>query len=138
MKKPHYPFPHTRPNDDDERSPAWEKLFDINLIENILRDAARAGKALSYSETLYYLGYTFSRPKMRALCVALAEVDARAKRQGEVPLAVLVVRASDGLPGAGWWVDRDKYKGPREGPQAAAYIKKKQNETFKFWRAAKD
>jgi len=119
-----------------ERPPAWHKLFDIELIETILRDAARSGKALSYSETLYFLGYEFSRPKMRALCIALAEIDARAQRQDEPGLAVLVVRASDGLPGAGWWGDknRGRYKGPWEGPQAASYIKKKQNEVFKFWR----
>ena len=70
---------------------------------------------------------------MRALCVALDEVDARAQRKGEPGLAILVVRASDGLPGAGWWTNRQSYKGPWDGPQAQAYIRKKQNEVFKFW-----
>ena len=91
---------------DGDRSPAWRSLFDIQLIEMVLHDAARSGKALSYAEALYHLGHNFSRPKMRAMCTALNEVDARARRQGEPGLAVLVVRASDGLPGAGWWACR--------------------------------
>lgn len=137
MKQSKRIIPHQPADTDGDRPPAWKSLFDIELIESILRDAARSGKALSYSETLYYLGYDFSRPKMRALCVALGEIDARAERQGEPALAVLVVRASDGLPGAGWWVEkgRRRYLGPWEGPQAQAYIKKKQHEAFKFWRS---
>jgi len=119
-----------------ERPPAWQNLFDIDMIEMILQGAAKSQKALSYSETLYHLGYHFSRPKMRALCVALGEVDARAKRHGQPPLTVLVVRASDGLPGAGWWIEKERrrYQGSFEGPEAQAYIRKKQNEAFKFWR----
>ena len=131
---------YPKDTDDGARPPAWSSLFDIELIEAILRDAAKSSKALTYSETLYYLGYAFSRPKMRALCIALGEVDERTERNGEPPLAVLVVRASDGLPGAGWWMDknRKRYKGPFEGPQAQIYIKKKQNEAFKFWRSKGD
>lgn len=118
-------------------SPAWRALFDIDQIEMLLQAAAQQGKALSYAETLNHLGYDFSRPKMRALCVALAEVDARARQQQQPLLAVLVVRASDGLPGAGWWVDKDRraYHGPWEGPEAQAYIRRKQAEAFKYWRS---
>lgn len=121
---------------DEGPSPVWRQLFNIELIEMVLQSAAQKGTALSYSETLDRLGYAFSRPKMRALCVALAEVDARARQRDEPPLAVLVVRASDGLPGAGWWVDKDRraYSGPYEGPKAAAYIRRKQNEAFRYWR----
>ena len=66
--------------------------------------AAAAGHALTYSELLERLGYNFSRPKMRALCVVLGAVDDEAEARGEPELAVLVVRQSDGLPGQGWWV----------------------------------
>ena len=122
---------------DGAREPAWRKLFDIGMIEMVLQSAAASGKALSYSETLAHLGYEFSRPKMRILCVALEEVDARARQAGQPGLAILVVRASDGLPGNGWWVSKDRrnYRGSWEGPQAQAYIKKKQAEVFKFWRS---
>ena len=121
--------------DDDGPSPAWRNLFDVALIERVLHGAAKAGRALSYAETLNRLGYDFTRPKMRALCAALDEVDSRARARGEPPLAVLVVRASDGLPGAGWWAtkDRRRYQGPWEGPEAAAYIKKAQRKTFAYW-----
>lgn len=118
-------------------TPAWRRLFDVILIEAVLQGAAQNGKALSYAETLHSLGYDFSRPKMRALCAALNEVDARARDRGQPPLAVLVVRASDGLPGAGWWIEKDRqYRGPREGDEAAAYIRRKQREVFKYWRKA--
>jgi hypothetical protein len=66
--------------------------------------AAKAGTALSYAELLERLGFTFSRPKMRALCALLGTVDAEAEARGEPELAVLVVRQSDGIPGQGWWV----------------------------------
>ncbi len=117
-------------------SAAWRNLFDLDQIEAILQATARAGKAISYSDMLDALGYVFSRPKMRALCVALHEVDQRAARRGQPELAVLVVRASDGIPGAGWWsgANTARYSGTHEGPQALAYIKKLQAKVFKHWQ----
>ncbi|HEX5181968.1 MAG TPA: ribose-phosphate pyrophosphokinase [Allosphingosinicella sp.] len=103
--------------------------------------AARAGVALTYSELLERLGYTFSRPKMRALCAILGTVDEEAERSGEPELAVLVVRQSDGIPGQGWWIaqsggarSRD-YKGPWEGPEAKRFIAAVQAETFAWWQS---
>lgn len=118
-----------------EPGPLWQRLFDIGEIESLLQASARDGKAISYAETLNCLGLDFSRPKMRALCIALGEVDRRARSRGEPDLAVLVVRASDGLPGAGWWVEKDgrKYSGPWEGPKALAYIKRLQKKAFSYW-----
>ena len=114
-----------------------QSLFDPIEIEVLLQAAARAGEAMSYAQVLNALGMAFSRPKMRALCVALETVDARARGRGEPELAVLVVRASDGLPGQGWWVGgrprQDGYTGPWEGPEAAAYIARVQAETFAYW-----
>jgi hypothetical protein len=101
--------------------------------------AARAGVALSYGELLEQLGYPFSRPKMRQLCALLGTVDEDAGARGEPELAVLVVRASDGLPGQGWWVaggGRDRgYQGPWEGAEAARFIAEVQAETFAYWRS---
>jgi hypothetical protein len=116
----------------------WQRLFDLDAIETMLQGAARAGRALSYSEALGQLGYNFSRPKMRMLCAALHAVDERAARRGEPELAILVVRASDGLPGAGWWaaVRPDDYDGLWEGAEAAQYIRARQEKVFKFWREA--
>ncbi len=119
----------------DEPSAHWQRLFDLDQIEALLQASAREGRPISYSETLDALGYQFSRPKMRALCVALGEVDRRAAERGEPELAVLVVRASDLIPGQGWWVNRNdpKYNGPWEGPRAEKYIKAIQKKAFDYW-----
>jgi hypothetical protein len=101
--------------------------------------AARAGRALSYGELLERLGYSFSRPKMRALCAILGTVDEAGALRGEPELAVLVVRQSDGLPGQGWWVAggaRSRgYEGPWEGPEARRFIERVQGESFDFWQS---
>lgn len=117
-------------------TPFWQRLFDLDQIESLLQASAREGQVISYSETLNSLGLEFSRPKMRALCVALGEIDRRAAKHGEPELAVLVVRASDKIPGAGWWVEKDTraYKGPWEGPKAEKYIRAIQKKTFDYWK----
>lgn len=116
-----------------------QPLADPAEVRAHLVAAAKAGVSLSYGELLERLGYHFSRPKMRALCAMLGEIDREASSRGEPALAVLVVRASDGLPGQGWWVgggarDRD-YRGPWEGPEAAALIRAVQAEVFAFWQS---
>ena len=121
-----------------KKAGATSPIADPQEIRTILVAAAKAETALTYSEVLEQLGYAFSRPKMRALCAALSAVDAEAAEHGEPELAVLVVRPSDGIPGQGWWVAggaRDRgYEGPWEGPMAAQFIAKVQEETFAYWR----
>lgn len=105
----------------------------------MLQASACAGAAMTYGQVLNAIGLNFSRPKMRALCKLLDDIDSQARGRGEPELAVLVVRASDGLPGQGWWIGgrprRDGYAGPSEGPEAAAYIAGVQRETFDYWRS---
>ncbi len=114
-------------------------IADFEEVRAHLVAAARAGAALSYGELLGQLGYAFSRPKMRALCAMLGEIDRDAAARGEPELAVLVVRASDGIPGQGWWVAgggrRRGYEGPWEGPEAARFIRAVQAETFACWQS---
>ena len=114
---------------------AWA---DPDEVRAILVAAAKSGTALTYSEVLEQLGYAFSRPKMRALCALLGKVDKDGAARGEPELAVLVVRQSDGIPGQGWWVAgaaRSRgYEGPWEGPEAAAFVRAVQEETFAYWR----
>ena len=116
-----------------------EPLADPALVRAHLVAAAKAGVALSYGELLEHLGYRFTRPKMRALCAMLGDIDRAAEMRGEPELAVLVVRRSDGLPGQGWWVGgggRSRgYEGLWEGPEAARFIRSVQQETFDYWRA---
>lgn len=113
-------------------------LADPAEIRAHLVAAARAGVALTYAELLERIGYSFSRPKMRALCAVLGTVDEDAEAMGEPELAVLVVRQSDGIPGQGWWVAggaRSRgYLGPWEGPDARRFIESVQAETFAYWQ----
>ncbi len=114
--------------------PITAAMFDGNRIEVILQAAATEGNALSYSELLLMLGYRFTRPKMRALCKVLDEVDRRGAARGEPELAVLVVREGDQLPGQGWWVGRTDYQGEWIGPRAAAFIATIQSKAFSYWQ----
>lgn len=114
-------------------------LADPEEVRLHLVAAAGAGTALSYGELLERLGFSFSRPKMRALCKILGTIDEAAALRGEPELAVLVVRQSDGLPGQGWWVAggaRSRgYEGPWEGPEARRFIDRVQSESFAFWKS---
>jgi hypothetical protein len=114
-------------------------LADPEEVRLHLVAAARAGTALSYGELLERLGYSFSRPRMRALCKILGLIDDQAALRGEPELAVLVVRQSDGLPGQGWWIAggaRSRgYQGPWEGPEARRFVDRVQRESFAFWKS---
>jgi hypothetical protein len=114
-------------------------LADAEEVRLHLIAAARAGTALSYAELLERLGFSFSRPKMRALCKILGAIDEAAALRGEPELAVLVVRQSDGLPGQGWWIAggaRSRgYEGPWEGAEARRFIDLVQSESFDFWKS---
>ncbi len=111
-------------------------LADPAEVRAILVASAKAGEPISYSELLHLLGHRFTRPKMRALCTVLGVIDDEAEALGEPELAVLVVRASDGLPGQGWWITGAQahcHEGPWDGPKAAALIARVQQAAFDFW-----
>lgn len=111
-------------------------LADVAHIAALLQQAAREGRAVSYSEMLMTLGFRFTRPKMRALCKTLDAVDREAALRGEPALAPLVVRESDRLPGQGWWVSRSEYKGAWEGAEARVYVAEQQQHAFDYWQQA--
>jgi hypothetical protein len=108
-------------------------LADVARITALLQDAARERRAMSYSEMLMTLGFRFTRPKIRALCKTLDAVDRESEARGEPPLAPLVVRESDRLPGQGWWVGRQDYRGPWEGAEARAFLATHQQKAFDYW-----
>jgi hypothetical protein len=118
---------------DDSAGPG--ALADVPRIAALLQEAAREGRAVSYSELLMQLGFRFTRPKMRSLCKTLDAIDREAEERGEPPLAPLVVRESDKLPGQGWWVGRHDYNGPWEGAEARAYLAIQQKRAFDYWKA---
>lgn len=107
--------------------------FDVDHVEALLQAAAAQRHDFSYSELLLLLGHRFTRPKMRALCAVLDEVDRRAEAGGQPELAALVVRESDRLPGQGWWAGRRDYAGPWEGSEAMAYLRRIQSAAYDWW-----
>jgi hypothetical protein len=120
---------------DDSDEPAVARpLFDVGHVESLLQSSAQHGVAMSYSELLLTLGYRFTRPKMRALCRVLDEIDRRAAFCGQPELAALVVREGDRLPGQGWWIGRTDYQGEWTGSAARAYLDAIQNRAFSFWQ----
>lgn len=113
-----------------------DPIADAALIRGHIVDAAREGRALSYSELLNLLGHRFTRPRMRAVCKTLDRIDAEAAAAGEPELAVLVVRESDGLPGQGWWTGRHDWDGLWTGDAATAHVRAIQRRAFAYWRDA--
>jgi hypothetical protein len=120
---------------DDDLPGKGAALFNVDRIEALVRASAAKRAAMSYSELLLMLGYRFTRPKMRALCKVLDEVDRRAAANGEPELAALVVREGDGLPGQGWWVGRTDYQGEWTGPAARSFLDSIQAKAFAYWEA---
>ena len=108
-------------------------LGDVVRVRALLVEAAREGRALSYSELLGKLGHRFTRPRMRAVCKTLDAIDRDGRVAGEPELAVLVVREGDGLPGQGWWVGRDA--AAWTGSVARAYLDRLQAAAFNYWKA---
>ncbi|SEL92994.1 hypothetical protein SAMN05216382_2959 [Sphingomonas palmae] len=112
-------------------------IADVALVRGLLVDAAREGRAVSYSELLRMLGHRFTRPKMRALCKTLDAIDLAGESAGEPALAVLVVREGDRLPGQGWWTtlaERRGYRGAWEGGEAERFVAEEQAKAFNYWR----
>ena len=111
-------------------------ISDAATVRRLLIEAAKARRDVSYADLLDRMGHAFSRPKMRALCKTLGAVDDAAVAQGEPEFACLVVRQSDRLPGDGWWVSEARrlgYEGLWTGPQAVAFIRKRQKRVFDYW-----
>ena len=109
-------------------------MFDIDAIEKHLHLRAARRRPISYGDLLAEFDMRFTRPRMRALCKVLDEIDARAEAAGQPELAALVVRELDGLPGQGWWTTRHDYIGPWEGAAAGAYLRSVQRIAFDYWK----
>jgi len=111
-------------------------ISDATAVRQLLVEAAKARRDISYADLLDRMGHAFSRPKMRALCKTLGAVDDAAVAKGEPEFACLVVRQSDRLPGDGWWVteaERLGYQGLWTGPEAVKLIRKRQKLVFDYW-----
>ncbi len=129
------PAPPREPSRPADRAPA-DAIADVGRVRALLIAAARQERAVTYAGLLDQLGHRFTRPRMRALCRTLDAIDDAAVATGEPNLAVLVVRASDGLPGQGWWTGRAwvaGHDGPWTGPAATVFVRAAQDRAFRYW-----
>ena len=114
------------------------RLVDIDALEALLIEAARARRSLTYAEVLAHFGIRITPRRVFALCRDLGEVCARNRARGEPELAVLVVRKADRLPGEGffhgYWRD-GLYDGPCTGTAAEAFIRAETERVFAFFAA---
>lgn len=112
------------------------QLVDVDRLEALLIEAARARRSLTYAEVLAHFGIRITPRRVYGLCRDLGTVCERNRVRGEPELAVLVVRKSDRLPGDGFfhsaWRD-GSYDGPATGPAARAYIDALTAAVFAFW-----
>lgn len=111
-------------------------MFPVEVLEALLVLKARQGQAISYGAVFEWFGLPFQRFQVGQLCAALTEVDRQQRGAGRPELAVLVVRQSDGIPGQGWWMEKNQqaWHGPIVGPQAAAFVAEIQRRAFDFWK----
>lgn len=122
----------------DDGTDVASRIGDVAAVRALLVAAARDAQPLTYSEMLAGLGLRFTRPRMRALCRTMDRIDEDGRAAGEPGLAVLVVRASDGLPGQGWWTGGRAlmlaHEGDWTGPAAQALVTAEQRAAFDWWR----
>jgi hypothetical protein len=125
-----------RHDDQGRRDGARVGLVDIDRLEALLIEGARARQSLTYAEVLAHFDIRITPRRVFALCRDLDAVCARNRARGEPELAVLVVRKSDRLPGEGFfhslWRD-GAYDGPATGPAAAAFIRRETEKVFRFF-----
>ena len=111
-------------------------LVDLDRLEALLIEAARARRSITYAEVLAQFGIKITPRRVYGLCRDLGAVCERNRARGEPELAVLVVRKSDRLPGDGFfhgaWRD-GSYEGPATGPAARVYIDRLTRAVFAFW-----
>ena len=123
---------------DEERRSRGNRpnLVDVDRLEALLIEAARARRSLTYAQVLAHFGLRITPRRVYAVCRDLGAVCERNRARGEPDLAVLVVRKADRLPGEGFfhslWRD-GAYDGPATGPVAAAFIRLETERVFAYW-----
>jgi hypothetical protein len=80
---------------------------DPERLERILEQAALEGHAVTYRQVLDMFGHRLGSGTVGNLCRVLGVVDRARAARGLPELACLVVRSSDGQPGAGYFAAGD-------------------------------
>ncbi len=104
-------------------------MIDLDRLERVLIQAAREDRPVTYGQLLAFFGWKVTQVTVGALCRDLGRVAERRDGAGWPDLACLVVRKSDGLPGAGYFASlraAGEYDGPGTGPAAVAFVRGRQ------------
>lgn len=110
-------------------------MVDLDSLEHRLLAAALAGRPVTYGELLAFFERRVAPINVRALCRDLGRVCERIEAEGGPDLACLVVRASDGLPGAGYFQalrEAGLYDGPDSGPEAVRFVEEAQHQARRY------
>ena len=113
-------------------------MVDLDLLEHRLLAAALAGRSLTYGVLLAFIERRVTPITVRALCRDLGRVGDRIEALGGPDLACLVVRASDRLPGAGYFQAMRAaglYAGPDAGDEAERFVADAQARAHAYARA---
>ena len=108
-------------------------MIDHAALEAFLIDAAQRREPVTYSAILAHFAKPVGPVMVRALMADLGHVCRRLEPLGLRDIACLVVRKSDGLPGAGYFAylrDEEGYNGPAEGVFAQTEIARRQERIF--------
>ncbi len=105
-------------------------MIDPDLLESLLIHAGSRHRPLTYGEVLRHFGQRVSPVRVAALCRALGEVERRVAARGGPDLACLVVRRSDGLPGAGYFAGEAAEEMRRRKIDAARLVRERQARAF--------
>jgi hypothetical protein len=105
--------------------------IDPERLERILVQAAREGRSVTYRQVLGMFGWRLGSGTVGHLCRVLGVVDRARAASGLPELACLVVRASDGQPGAGYFAADD----PQATDARAALVARRQEQAF-AWAAS--
>lgn len=112
-------------------------MVDLDLLEARLLRAALAGRAETYGSLLAFFERRVTPVMVAALCKDLGRVCDRIEASGGPDLACLVVRASDGLPGAGYFNSLRQaglYDGEPTGPAAERFVARAQRRATVYAR----
>lgn len=113
-------------------------MVDLDALEAILTETARARATVTYGALLAALGFVLGPRNVSALCRDLGRLE---RRMDDAPeLACLVVRKSDGLPGRGYFVGLANEEGLPQAPveeEARRWLSVRQEQAYAWAATAK-
>ncbi|WP_084506732.1 hypothetical protein [Geminicoccus roseus] len=116
---------------EDDRGARPERMaLDPERLERILVAAAGEGRSVTYRQVLDMFGHRVGSGTVGHLCRVLGVVDRARAARGLPELACLVVRSTDGMPGAGYFAAEDP-----AGAEARALLVTRRQQAAFAWAA---